>query len=168
MSAREVLATLTGALQDEASGLAFWVRELRGLTASGSLVRDDFEFDAWAPRTEGRPATAPLVVVTQAAARRELRQGVPKTPDYQAARRVTVLVQLWETDRRVLQDSVDTYEEALCIVLEGLRNYSDAHGGTVESVDNVVDVTDLSLSGAEGALSDGLSCDATINERSAE
>lgn len=159
MSVLDVIATVRDCLADELVGLSAKVGTLAGFAADPTAIRLDFHFVQWKLGGVPQTATQPNVM---------LRPKRWLTGQKRAAQRDGVVVlelaiEWFDADVDVLQDNITITSVALARVLDGLRDYSDAHGGTVI---DVLDPIDYVYGEFEGPVSSGFVATIQIEERS--
>lgn len=139
MSASQVLTTVVAALTDEATGLA---AKAEALKADGTLeaelptlnrIRTDYRIVPHSLSDRMQPTGQPAVAVS---VRRYMAdQRLATAPTRDALAEMQVAVEYVEADQQVIEDSASLAATALLQVLDGLREYSDANGGTVLDLD---------------------------------
>lgn len=130
MSASQVLQTVKDAIADEVSGLAVKAEALKALDAPAlSRVRTDYNVVPHSLSDRMQPTGQPNVAVS---VRRYMAdQQLSNAPTRDALAELQVAVEYVEADQQVIEDSASLTATALLQVLDGLREYSDANGGTV-------------------------------------
>lgn len=132
MSASQVLTTVRAALKDEATGLAAKVAELKAADSSLVRVNTAYNWIRWSLADRLATTTAPNVAVSVRGAQTELKLSTYPTRD--AAWRMEVSGECFEADQGAIEDWATTTATALLMVLDGLREYSDANAGTILEV----------------------------------
>lgn len=160
MSVFDVIATLRDCLADDTAGLAARVAELAGEAEDEpGRIRMDFNFVKWKLGGVPQTTTQPNVM---------LRPKTWRTQQKRAAQRdglvsLDVAIEWIDGDTDVLQDNITLGAVGLARVLDGLRDYSDAHDGTVI---DVLDPIDFLFGEFDGAASSGFVATIQIEERS--
>lgn len=163
MSASQVLSTLRGAMQDAATGLAARVEALKAADPALQAVRSDVQWVRWSlagrMQTTGQPNVAVSVrrVLTE--------QKLAAMPSRDGMWSVEIAYECFSADQGVIEDTVTTTATALLQVLDGLREYSDAHAGTVVDLEGQIDMQFGAFDGPE-VNSFGFICRFTVLERS--
>lgn len=164
MSARQVLATVRSALQDATTGVAARVTTLKAADPSLATVRTDFAFPRWLLSGQMQPASQPNLAVAIESVLTE--QKLASLPTRDGEWTVTVGFECFDADAGVIEDSVTTVMLAVCQVLDELREYSDAHGGTILAIQGSLNVRVGPFDGP--ATSNGFLCRFTLLERSTQ
>ena len=174
MSASQVLTTVLAALTDEATGLA---AKAEALKADGTLeaelpalnrVRTDYAIVRHSLSDRMQPTGQPTVAVS---VRRYMAdQQLPPSTGRDALCEMQVACEYVEADQQVIEDSASLTATALLQVLDGLREYSDASGGTVLDLNDqgVGAAVDVQFGRFDGPVqSFGFVARFTVMERSA-
>jgi hypothetical protein len=160
MSIATVLDTVRDCLADETVGLSSQLSALASDASSDpTRIRLDFNVVKWKLGNVAQTSTQPNVM---------LRPRRWDTQQKRAAQRdglvaIDVAVEWFEADTDVLQDNVTLAATALARVLDALRDYSDAHNGTVI---DVLDPITFAFGEFEGPVSSGFVATIQIEERS--
>lgn len=157
MSLRNVLDTLNAALQDSATGLA----ARAALEAGSANINTDYSFDAWLLSGELQPATGPRVSFAPSGGGATLKLQSEGFRDGDWA--IDIFYETFSADPIDIQDNIAVNATALLQVLDTLREYSDAHGGTIAQVREPVGFRFGSFAGISSA--NGFTCTVTISER---
>jgi hypothetical protein len=159
VSARQVLGTLTGLLQDDERGLEARMIELVPLAEAP--VSTTLRFLKWQLADAMSPATAHNVCVRPRGIAAALADG--------GERDGTVLLQVlfeaFSSDPDEIQETVLIAASALLRCMDELRAYSDDTDGTVIDLPQPVSIR---FGEFEGATRGGFIADLTINERGSE
>lgn len=161
MSMRQVLDTVRGLLKDDIVGLKAKADALILADPPESIVRTDFHFIRWAFSTLTNPTQKPNVIVRPGSWRGDEMLG---TGQRDAICIVEIGYEQFGTDPDEIEDGLALIAAALprC-VLDGLRAYSDAHGGTIV---DVIDPIEVQFGEFAGAASSGFLARVTVLERS--
>lgn len=160
MSIATVIDTVRDCLADETVGLASQLSALAGDAATDpTRIRLDFNFVKWKLGNVPQTSTQPNVM---------LRPRSWATQQKRAAQRdglvaIDIAMEWFESDTDVLQDNVTLASTALARVFDALRDYSDAHNG---SVIDVLDPITFAFGEFEGPVSSGFVATIQIQERS--
>lgn len=163
MSVFDVLRTVRDCLADDVVGLSAAVKALAGTGEIGAdKIRTEFVFVAWklsgAPNTT-RATTTPNVMLRPMKWDPTLKRAQLRD----ALVRIEIGIEWFDADAQVIQDNVSLGATALARVMDGLRDYSDAHGGTVI---DVLDPMEFFFGDFEGPASSGFLARIQIQERS--
>lgn len=137
MSQRDVLATTDALLRDPAAGLTAKVDALVVLETDslGDIgIRSDFNFVKWALRGVANPSQSPNVMLRPR--RWSPDQKLPGKPQRDARGEIEIGFETFGTDPAEIQENVTMVATGLAQCIDGLRDYSDAHGGTVLDVED--------------------------------
>jgi hypothetical protein len=164
MSVLDVLATVRDCLADPSVGLARRVEQLAAEPsprADPEQIRTEFNFVQWKLSGAVHPQTTtqPNVMLRPVRWRSDatigaLRDGVVV---------IQVGVEWFDADTAVLQDNITIGAVALARVMDGLREFSDTHQGTVI---DVKDPIDFAFGEFDGPASSGFLATIEIEERS--
>lgn len=159
MSQHQVLATVEALLQDPGAGFQAAFDGLKG----GAVVpiNATLRFVKWKLAGALQPATVANVMLRPRTWAPQLRQGQYRDAQIQ----LEIGFESFAADPDVLQETITIAAAALMQVLDQLRTYSDAHGGTII---DVIDPTDIQFGEYEGGTSAGFSATVTLEERAAE
>lgn len=161
MSVREVIATVRDCLRDDVVGLAPAVTALAGGADKPERVRTDFNFVKWklSGAVNLQPTTAPNVMLRPKKWTSDVKQANHRNG------RVFIEVgfEYFDAETDVLQDNITIGAVALARAIDGLRAYSDAHGGTII---DVVDPIQYVFGEFEGPASSGFLATIELEERS--
>lgn len=166
MSVIDVMATMRDCLADPAVGLAARVADLAPtVETSPQHIRTDFNFVKW--KLSGRPnspappqpTTRPNVMLRPVRWSPELKRATHRD----APTLVQVGMEWFDADTDVLQDNITIGAVALARVMDGLRDYSDTHDGTVIDVKDPIEFT---FGEFDGPASSGFLATIEIEERS--
>jgi hypothetical protein len=160
VSARQVRKTVRALLEDPIIGLSQAVAAL-ALEEGVPDMKTDFNFVRGAISGKMLPSGQPNISVDARNWRPE--QKVVK-PNRDARVVVDIRAEFTAADPQQLEDQRDLTAIALVKVLDGLREYSDANGGTVVDVDDPYNIDIGTFSGP--ITSEGILVSATILERS--
>ena len=160
MSARQVRKTVEDLLKDDTVGLAAAVEDLA--SAEGlSGIQSDFNFVRGMLSGKMLPTGQPNIAVV-------VRRWTPEQKLTRPVRDARVVVQIMgefaAADQAHLEDQRDLTVIAVVKALDGLREFSDANGGTVMDVDDPFDIVIGEFGGP--VTTEGFTCSATILERS--
>jgi hypothetical protein len=162
MSQQQVLATLEACLQDVVDGLAAKVTALAAVVATDpATIRVDFNFVKWKLAGAMQPARTPNVMLRPG----RWSVGLKQANHRDGVTNVEVGAEWFDADPSVLQDNIVITATALAQVLDGLRDYSDAHGG---SIVDVIDPIEFLFGEFSGPASSGFTAAIQIQERSAQ
>jgi hypothetical protein len=166
MSTTQVIVTLLAALQDPVTGLrprAQALAEAQVLTA----VRFDYTFGKWA--NEGALQPAGPHVVTVAPRRWVVNQQITGRTDRDAQGTYAIVFECFATDPAEIQDTLTVHATAVAQVLDRLREYSDATGGTVIDIEDPMEFVLGEFPNDGGvARACGFRCTITLTERSTQ
>jgi hypothetical protein len=160
MSMRQVLATLFAALNDNVTGIA----ARAAVVAAGdglANVRTDYVIGPWVLSGELHPATYPRISIGPATGATTLM--VPPETKRDGEWTFDISFETFDADPINIQDNTATTATALLQVLDTLREYSDAHAGTVAQVREPISFRFGNFGGISSA--NGFVCTATISER---
>lgn len=160
MSLRQVLATVYAALEDPGTGLAARANALEILEGLVD-IETAYKFEQWLLSGQMKQAGAPNVSVgpSDGAAMLMLPQESQRDADW----RLDIKYETFSADPTVIQNNVATTVTALLQVLDTLREYSDAHGGTILQVREPVGFRFGQFSGASST--NGFTATVVIHER---
>lgn len=159
MSARQVRKTVRALLEDPELGLK---PALESLAASeGVDVVSDFNFVRGALSGKMLPSGAPNISVDARTWRPE--QKVVK-PNRDSRVTVDIRAEFVSADPQQLEDQRDLTAIAVVKCLDGLREYSDANGGTILDVEDPYSVSIGEFGGP--VVTEGFVCSFTLLERS--
>lgn len=154
----QILFTVDGALQDPTLGLSARIAALKGVD---DRIRDDVQFKAWAMAGTMTDTRAPNVMLRP---RRWLATSkASDTGHRDADAQLDIGYEYFGGDPQHIQDNVALVATALVQVIDELRAYSDATGGTI------IDVTDpvlFEFGQFAGPVSNGFLATLTLTERS--
>lgn len=159
MSQQQILATVQALLEDATEGLA---ARTTALAAGDARIRSDFHFVPWQLSDRPHPTQQPNVMLRPRQWQPGLRR-LTTIRDAQVA--IEIGYEYFGTDAQAIQDNVTLVATALAQVLDGLRDYSDAHGGTVI---DVLDPLTFAFGQFSGPTSNGFLCTVTLEERSGQ
>jgi hypothetical protein len=160
VSARQVRKTVRALLQDVTVGLKPNVVALAAAEGLTNIL-SDFNYVRGAISGKMLPSGQPNISVDARNWRPE--QKVAK-PNRDAIVVVDIRAEFTAADQQQLEDQRDLTAIAVVKVLDGLREYSDAHGGTVV---DVIDPFSFDIGDFAGPVTtQGFVCSATILERS--
>lgn len=161
MSVIDVIGTVRTCLADATVGLAAAVSALAGTAEKPERVRVDFNFVKWklSGASNPQPTTMPNVMLRPKRwdadlKRANLRPGIVL---------VEIGIEWFDAETDVLQDNITIGMVALARVIDGLRDYSDAHGGTII---DVRDPIEFIVGEFDGPASSGFLATIEIEERS--
>lgn len=164
MSERQVIATLRAALQDAAIGFAPTVAAV--LAAEGiaaGIVTTEYNFVRWIGAEKlAAPSMGHEVAIYPSTSRETLE--LPLESLREGLIDLTLTFTTFHSDAGVIEDNILVHAAALRRVLDRLREFSDANGGTVAQVVEPITVDFLTNAGA--ATSAGFRARFTIEERS--
>lgn len=160
MSARQVRKTVRALLEDPTVGLSQAVAAL-ALAEGVDDIKTDFNFVRGSISGKMLPSGQPNISVDARNWRPE--QKVVK-PQRNARVVLDIRAEFTSADQQQLEDQRDLTAIAIVKVLDGLREYSDANGGTVVDVDDPYNIDIGTFSGP--ITSEGILVSATILERS--
>lgn len=163
MSMRQVLTTLTAALNDSNAGLA----ASAAMIASADSITDyitGVNLEPWALSGNMKTSTQNNVAVSPRGWDADLQKQAGEIRD--ARTQFQVAFESFAADPSVTQDTVSVFASALMQVLDSLREYSDANEGTVILVEEPVSFTFGPFTG--GSQSAGFIANAVIRERGYE
>jgi hypothetical protein len=161
VSQRQVLVTVLALLQDNGVGLKAKTDALAG--QSSSTIRSDFTFTKWALRGPLNPAAAPNVMLRPRLWRPE--QKLAAYPDRTSTCLIEIGYEYFGTDADEIQENLTIVATALAQSLDGLRDFSDAHAGSIVDVN---DPLEFQFGEFAGPTSAGFLARATILERSSQ
>jgi hypothetical protein len=159
MSQHQVLALLDDCLKDASVGLAARVAALAPTSLKPTLIRTEFNFVPWKLSGVMQRTNVPNAMTRPGQWHAKLKQAGGRD----ALSVVQFGVEWFDADAITLQENVTITATALAQVLDGLRDYSDAHGGTVI---DVLDPIDFQFGEFTGPTSSGFLATITIEERS--
>jgi ribosomal protein L18E len=162
MSMREVLATVDAALQDVTDGISV---RMADLAANDATLRSDFNFIKWAMAGTLNPASTPNWMLRPRRWRPETKVSriVGDTSKRDAVVVVEIGYEFFGAELQVIQDNVAVAATALAQLLDGLREYSEANGGTILMVQDPIE---FEFGQFAGPVSHGFIATVTIIERS--
>jgi hypothetical protein len=161
MSMREVLDTVLAAFADPAIGLSARVTQL--IAGGAPAVQTEFSFAKWAFRQGLRDARTHSVVVRPSSGADTTK--MQETLEREGTQQIEVAVESFGASPDDLQDAIAVVQTALLMVLDALREYSDAHGGTIIEVVDPVVTSYGEFDGVPSGTSAGFVSRITINER---
>lgn len=154
----DVIKTLGDALADPVTGLA-----AKAVALTGALldIRTDYRFQPWVLSGELKMAGQPNVAIapTSGAANLKYPQQTMRDGEW----RIDISVEFFDADPQTIMDNVGVTVTALFQVLDTLREYSDAHGGTILQVFEPVGLRFGQFAGV--STTNGFTATATIQER---
>ncbi len=160
MSMAQLLETLDGALKDPSTGLAVTAA---ALTETNALVRVDFAHVKWALAGALNDTRSPNVMIRP---RRWLPLGKRNDMGHRDAdAQIDIGYEYFGGEPVAIQDNIATIATALAQVIDGLRAYSDLHGGTIIEV---ADPILFEFGQFTGPTSNGFLATVTLLERSAQ
>jgi hypothetical protein len=162
MSIQQLLATTQACLADDGVGLAVRVDALASTAAiPPEKIRTDFAFVAWKLAGTLQSSRTPNIML------RPVRWSpVVKQQNHRDAPALVEIAGEWfDADPIVLQENIALAAAALAQTLDGLRDYSDAHQGTVI---DVLDPMDFRFGDFPGGASAGFTATIQILERSSQ
>lgn len=164
MSALDVIATLRDCLQDDTVGLAAAVAGLAPNASDPTRIRLDFNFVKWklAGASVQQTTLTPNVMLRPRSWRPELKRANLRS----SVVLIDVGMEWFDSETDVLQDNIVIGATALARVLDGLRDYSDAHGGTVIDVIDPINYVFGEFE-FDGPVSSGFLATIQIEEQSA-
>lgn len=159
MSARQARKTVRALLEDPAAGLS---QAVASLAASEGVEDIKTNFNFLRGKLSGRmlPTGQPNVTVDARTWRPE--QKVVK-PQRDSRIVIEVRAEFAAADPQQLEDQRDLTAIGLVKCLDGLREYSDTHGGTIVDVE---DPYNISIGEFGGPVMEGFLCAFTVLERS--
>jgi hypothetical protein len=154
----DVIKTLSDALQDVATGLA-----VKAVALTGALpnIRTDYVFAPWILSGEMKMAGAPNVAIAPTIGAANLK--IPAETQRDGEWRLDISVEFFDADPVTIMNNVGVSVTALFQVLDTLREYSDAHGGTIMQVMEPLSLRFGQFAGASST--NGFTLTATIQER---
>lgn len=158
MSLPQVLATLDAALQDGVAGLAVKAAALVGVLPN---IRTDYVFEKWLLAGEVHTATYPRISYSLGPGAATLM--LPNEGFRDGDWNIDINYEFFSSDVTDIQNNIAVHATALLQVLDHLREYSDAHGGTIAQVREPVGFRFGSFSGISSA--NGFTLTVTISER---
>jgi hypothetical protein len=159
MSAPQVLATVNALLADEVRGLSVYVA---ALADGDDAITSAFNYIPWAMEGPLRDSRSPNVMVRPRNWRPEVKKG--DTAHRDAWLDLEIGYEYFGGVLVSIQNNVATVATALAQVLDQLRAYSDATGGTIIEVEDSVR---YDFGQFAGPTSHGFIATITIQERSA-
>lgn len=160
MSMPQILATIEGALNDPVLGLS---AAASALADDDARIRVDFLLIKWALAGTITDARSPNIMVRP---RRWLAQTkLPDTLHRDAEAQVDFGYENFSSDTQTLQDNIAIVATALAQVIDRLREYSDATGGTIIEV---LDPVQYDFGQFAGPTSHGFLATITLLERSTQ
>jgi hypothetical protein len=160
MSARQVRKTVRALLADPVLGLKPAVDALAAAESLTNIV-SDFNYVRGALSGKMLPSGAPNISVDARTWRPE--QKVVK-PQRNSRVIVDIRAEFTSADQQQLEDQRDLTAIAVVKVLDGLREYSDTHAGTIVDVEDPYNIQIGEFGGP--VTTEGFVCSATILERS--
>jgi hypothetical protein len=133
MSLRAVLTTVMAALQDPATGLAARATAIAAAEGiAGGVISTNFNFERWSLSGQMNPAGMPNVALglQRGATTLMLPNELHRDGDWALA----LSYETFAADAPVIEDNITVVAMAAAEVLDRLREYSDAHAGTVMQV----------------------------------
>jgi hypothetical protein len=127
----------------------------------GSVIRTNLNFVKWKLAGRPQPASGANVMIRPRSWNAELKQG--GTRDGKVA--IDIAYETFDADPDAIQENIVLAMAALVKCLDGLRDWSDAHEGTV--IDVLGDVQ-FSIGEFDGPTSSGFIATVTIEERGSE
>lgn len=163
MSARQVLALVDELLKDQAEGFEVTLAALIAADPPALPLRAETDVSRLRPAsTVMRPTTTPRISAHLRAATATTIQ--PLQRDGKVT--IDLHYETFEADEEVLEMQVAYAASAAAkVMLDHLREYSDAHGGTVVEVDDEIGFT---FGQFDGPVSAGFIASVKITERSSE
>jgi hypothetical protein len=161
VSQRQVLVTALALLQDNGVGLKAKTDALAG--QSTATIRSDFNFTKWTLRGPLNPAAAPNVMLRPRSWNPDQKLAVK--PDRTSWSEIEIGYEYFGTDPDEIQENITIVATAVAQVLDGLRDYSDAHAGTIADVRDPLQFLFGEFAGPSSA---GFIARATILERSSQ
>jgi hypothetical protein len=160
LSARQVRKTVRALLEDPTAGLSQAVTALAVSEGLTDIV-SDFNFVRGAISGKMLPSGIPNVSVDARNWRPEQKVVKPKRDSRVI---VEIRAEFINADAQQLEDQRDLTAIAVVKCLDGLREYSDTHGGTVVDVEDPFNISIGEFGGP--VTTEGFVCSATILERS--
>ena len=161
MSLKKVLDTIKAAVQDPVTGLQ--ARATAIATAEALGVVTDFRLEKWMLSGEMKPSGIHNVAIAPANAAANLK--LPHETQRDAVHSIVIGFETFSADTSVLEDTVLVFAQAVLQVLDRLREFSDANGGTILQVFETVGMSFGTFTGG-GATSSGFTASVNIQERS--
>ncbi|HVX39612.1 MAG TPA: hypothetical protein VHB25_08565 [Gemmatimonadaceae bacterium] len=152
MSVIDVRDLTSALLQDDALGLAATMERLGGASVALNFV-------AWKRAAMLQPTTAANVYVTPEGWQPEVRR---QADVREAVMQLRIGYESFQADAELLEQELAIAATALAQVLDGLRAYSDAHGGTVV---DVIDPLQYAFGQFPGGTSAGFTVILSIEEQ---
>jgi hypothetical protein len=163
MSQRQLLDTLKAAVLDTDTGLKAQADTIA--LAESIEVVTDFALDRW--MLSGVMHSAAQHNVSIAPKQWAANTMLPNENLRDAVGIFTISFETFSPDPAVLEDTISVFTTALIRVLDRLREFSDAHAGTVVQVMESVSFAFGAFAGGTAASS-GFICTVSIQERSNE
>lgn len=169
MSLRETVQTIEDLLKDESLGLRPRYEsflDAQGLLGQPGPFRSDFNFVKWTLADRARPTTRPNVMVRPRRWVTSLRYS--GTPLRDSGDVIEIGFETFSASPDDVQNELIYVATALAQTLDGLREYSDARGGTVIDIASFAEgrQLDFEMGAFSGATSNGFICRFTVNEES--
>lgn len=160
MSARQVRKTAQALLKDPTVGLA---QAIASLAISEGVSELQTEFNYVRAKLSGKmqPSGAPNIVVRANQWRPDQKL---RSPQRDALVSLEVMAEFFNSNPEALEDQMEITVIAVAQVLDGLREYSEANGGTVLDVLDPM-TADVGVIGGP-ITTDGFSLKCTVQERS--
>lgn len=155
MSVITVLATIDALLQDPTAGLAAKIQTLSSAASPPTL-----NFVHWKNARAMQPGTASNVTLQPVMWQPELKRFANLRD---AVAQLSVSFESFQSDPEVLEADITTAAVALAQVLDGVRVYSDAHGGTII---DLVDPIGYAFGQFPGGTSAGFTATFSLEEQS--
>jgi hypothetical protein len=160
MSARQVRLTTQALLKDPAQGLSQAVAALAAAEGATGLSYD-FNFVRASLSGKMLPSGKPNIAVRARGWRPDQKL---RSPQRDSTVTLEIMAEFTGADPAQIEDQVEITAIAVAQVLDSLRAYSDAHGGTVLDVQDPISF-DIGQFGGP-TTTDGFVCSANILERS--
>lgn len=162
MSARQVLDLVDDLLRDPAEGFVITLAALIAASPPETAIRSTTNITRLRAREGIQPTTEPRLSA-------HLRRAVAETVQpLQRDGKVTIDIhyETFEANEEALEQQIAYASSALTkVMLDNLRGYSDAHGGTVVEIDDRIE---FAFGVFDGPVSAGFIASVVITERSSE
>jgi hypothetical protein len=162
MTMRAVLQTLKAACQDPATGLA--AQALAIAAAEGidpGIIRTDFHYEPWYLSGQPSPTGQPNIAIEPRRTTADLE--IPAVTQRDADQVIVFAYEYFYHNGLEIQDNITVIAAAFLKVLDRLREYSDANGGTVVEVQTPVTLDIGTYIGSP--VAGGFQATVTISER---
>lgn len=161
MSLKQVLDTTKDAFSDPVTGLQ--ARADAVALANALSVVTEYRLEKWMLSGEMKPGGIHNVAIAPANLAANLM--LPHESQRDAVYTLAIGFETFSADTSALEDTVLVFSQAVLQVLDTLREYSDAHGGTILQVFETVSISFGTYTGG-GATSSGFTASVNIQERS--